>query len=68
MRAVGRRSQIIAALVQNSHFFPCLNGLSRDHSGCYDPGRLPHAGSHVMRPIPLFVALCNNNPSTLQTD
>ena len=41
--------------------------------GYYDPGRLPYAGTrdtdlsrHV--PISTFVAVCDHNPTTLQTD
>jgi len=42
-------------------------------TGYYNPGRLWHAASHDTDlschcTVPLFVALCDNNPPTLQTE
>jgi len=68
-------SEVIAAEVQNpgptcsvSHWFSSVEiGIT----GHYDTGQLPRVGSQdttVVCQFPLFVALCDHNPPTLQTD
>jgi len=67
--------EIFSAKVQNSKFFKLQSSSSVKFRiiGYYNPGQLWHAGSQTLLPIlhvpmPIFVALRDDNPPTLQTD